>query len=56
MEGELEQLRTLATEQDEVIGEMEGRISQMVEALKRPLTPPHIGDGRRGPIAEATGR
>ena len=35
MEGELEQLRTLTTEQDEVIGEMEGRISQMVEALEK---------------------
>ena len=32
---EVEQLRTLTTQQDEVIGEMEGRISQMVEALER---------------------
>ena len=32
---EAEQLRTLTTQQDEVIGEMEGRISQMVEALER---------------------
>ena len=35
METELSQLRTLTTEQDEVIGEMEGRISQMVEALEK---------------------
>ncbi len=35
MEGELSQLRTLTTEQDEVIGEMEGRIGQMVEALEK---------------------
>ncbi|MAE78877.1 MAG: hypothetical protein CL967_03770 [Euryarchaeota archaeon] len=32
---EVEQLRTLTSQQDEVIGEMEGRISQMVEALER---------------------
>ncbi|MBT3477792.1 MAG: hypothetical protein HN458_07660 [Euryarchaeota archaeon] len=32
---EVEQLRTLTTQQDEVIGEMEGRITQMVEALER---------------------
>ena len=35
MDAELSQLRTLATEQDEVIGEMEGRIGQMVEALEK---------------------
>ena len=35
MEIELAQLRTLTTEQDEVIGEMEGRVSQMVEALEK---------------------
>ena len=35
MEAEMIQLRTLATEQDEVIGEMEGRIGQMVEALEK---------------------
>ena len=35
METELDQLRTLTTEQDEVIGEMEGRIGQMVEALQK---------------------
>jgi len=35
MESELAQLRTLTTEQDEVIGEMEGRIGQMVEALEK---------------------
>ena len=35
MEGEMAQLRTLTTEQDEVIGEMEGRIGQMVEALEK---------------------
>ena len=35
METELAQLRTLTTEQDEVIGEMEGRIGQMVEALEK---------------------
>ncbi|MDE0557096.1 MAG: hypothetical protein OSB30_01320 [Candidatus Poseidoniaceae archaeon] len=35
METEVGQLRNLSNEQDEVIGEMEGRISQMVEALER---------------------
>ena len=35
MEDEVEALRILTSEQDEVIGEMEGRISQMVEALER---------------------
>ena len=35
MDAELSQLRTLTTEQDEVIGEMEGRIGQMVEALEK---------------------
>lgn len=35
MATEVEQLRTLTTQQDEVIGEMEGRIGQMVEALER---------------------
>ena len=35
MATEVEQLRTLTSQQDEVIGEMEGRISQMVEALER---------------------
>ena len=35
VEAELAQLRTLTTEQDEVIGEMEGRIGQMVEALEK---------------------
>ena len=35
MASEVEQLRTLTSQQDEVIGEMEGRISQMVEALER---------------------
>ncbi|MCS5532869.1 MAG: hypothetical protein NZ736_01260, partial [Candidatus Poseidoniaceae archaeon] len=35
MQTEVAQLRTLSTDQDEVIGEMEGRISQMVEALER---------------------
>ena len=35
MSTEVDQLRTLATQQDEVIGEMEGRIGQMVEALER---------------------
>ena len=35
MDAELNQLRTLTTEQDEVIGEMEGRIGQMVEALEK---------------------
>ncbi len=35
MATEVDQLRTLTTQQDEAIGEMEGRISQMVEALER---------------------
>ena len=35
MQTEVSQLRTLSTDQDEIIGEMEGRISQMVEALER---------------------
>ena len=35
MATEVEQLRTLTSQQDEVIGEMEGRITQMVEALER---------------------
>ena len=35
MATKVEQLRTLTSQQDEVIGEMEGRISQMVEALER---------------------
>lgn len=35
MATEVSQLRTLTTQQDEVIGEMEGRIGQMVEALER---------------------
>ena len=35
MAAEVGQLRTLTTQQDEVIGEMEGRIGQMVEALER---------------------
>jgi chromosome segregation ATPase len=35
MATEVGQLRTLTTQQDEVIGEMEGRIGQMVEALER---------------------
>ena len=35
MEAEMIQLRELTTEQDEVIGEMEGRIGQMVEALEK---------------------
>ncbi len=35
MEDEVEALRILTSEQDNVIGEMEGRISQMVEALER---------------------
>jgi len=35
MEAEMIQLRALTTEQDEVIGEMEGRIGQMVEALEK---------------------
>ena len=35
MEHEVSQLRDLTTQQDEVIGEMEGRITQMVEALEK---------------------
>ena len=35
MAEEAAQLRDLTTQQDEVIGEMEGRISQMVEALEK---------------------
>jgi len=35
LERETNQLRELTSQQDEVIGEMEGRISQMVEALER---------------------
>ena len=35
LERESNQLRELTSQQDEVIGEMEGRISQMVEALER---------------------
>ena len=35
LEDEVEKLKVLTTEQDEVIGEMEGRISQMVDALER---------------------
>ena len=35
MADETAQLRDLTTQQDEVIGEMEGRISQMVEALEK---------------------
>ena len=35
MQTEVAQLRTLSTDQDEVIGEMEGRISQMIEAMER---------------------
>ena len=35
LERETSQLRDLTSQQDEVIGEMEGRISQMVEALER---------------------
>jgi len=35
MAAEVGQLRTLTTQQDEVIGEMEGRVGQMVEALER---------------------
>lgn len=35
METEVAQLRDLTTQQDDVIGEMEGRISQMVVALER---------------------
>ena len=35
LQDEVEKLNVLTAEQDEVIGEMEGRISQMVEALER---------------------
>ena len=35
MATEVDQLRTLTTQQDDVIGEMEGRMGQMVEALER---------------------
>ena len=35
LEDEVEKLSLLTSEQDEVIGEMEGRITQMVEALER---------------------
>ena len=35
LDNEVEVLRTLTSEQDEVIGELEGRVSQMVEALER---------------------
>ena len=35
LETEASQLRDLTTQQDDVIGEMEGRMSQMVEALER---------------------
>ncbi len=35
LETEASQLRELTTQQDDVIGEMEGRMSQMVEALER---------------------
>ena len=35
LEDEVEALKGLTSEQDEVIGEMEGRVSQMVEALAR---------------------
>ena len=35
LEDEVDALKGLTSEQDEVIGEMEGRISQMVEALER---------------------
>ena len=35
LENEAMQLRELTTQQDEVIGEMEGRMAQMVEALER---------------------
>ena len=34
LEDEVDALKTLTSEQDEVIGEMEGRVAQMVEALK----------------------
>ena len=35
MESEVVQLRELTTQQDDVIGELEGRMSQMVEALEK---------------------
>ena len=35
LDNEVEVLKTLTSEQDEVIGELEGRVSQMVEALER---------------------
>ncbi len=35
LEDEVDKLKLLTSEQDEVIGEMEGRVSQMVEALER---------------------
>ena len=35
LEDEVDALKTLTSEQDEVIGEMEGRVAQMVEALER---------------------
>ena len=35
LEKEASQLRELTTQQDDVIAEMEGRMSQMVEALER---------------------
>ena len=35
LENEASQLRDLATQQDEVIAEMEGRMSEMVGALER---------------------
>lgn len=35
LEDEVDKLKILTSEQDEVIGEMEGRITQMVEALER---------------------
>ena len=35
LEDEVDALKSLTSEQDEVIGEMEGRVAQMVEALER---------------------
>ena len=35
LEDEVDKLKILTSEQDEVIGEMEGRITQMIEALER---------------------
>ena len=35
LEDEVDKLKILTSEQDEVIGEMEGRVTQMVEALER---------------------